>query len=450
MKYNNTLKILALATVISAICTVAEARTNIDIPGRHTASVSAYIYDLQGDSILSDIDSQRMLVPASITKAITTAAATQLLDSAYRFTTIVELVGKDGGNGVWNGDLRVTAGGDPTLQSAQFPAYNGICDSVAVYLKRRGIHTLTGIVQLVDTLPDQGPISYWSIEDTPHPYGAGHFDINWRDNRTVLTPATGVTNPYVPGLKVNKKRTRSSSIRRGVDSDVVTITGPNVNKRTFAINTTMPDPAMAFEYELVKTLNDNGIEIGMNDEAADANAPAYELYTHHSPQLVEIMRNLMHRSDNMFAEGVLRALAPGQSREEALHREMRLWNSLGMDTVTITIHDGSGLSRTNSFNARFLGNILQKMASNKTYVSLFPIAGDSGTVKSFLADTDLDGRLALKSGSMNGVQCYAGYALDDVTGEPSHVVVLMANRFTCSRQALRQAFTRYLLDTLKY
>jgi D-alanyl-D-alanine carboxypeptidase/D-alanyl-D-alanine-endopeptidase (penicillin-binding protein 4) len=158
----------------------------------------------------------------------------------------------------------------------------------------------------------------------------------------------------------------------------------------------------------------------------------------------------MERSDNMFAEGVLRALAPRKSRSAAINAELTLWRNRGLETDYVTVKDGSGLARVNRVSPQFLGDVLAWMAKSKMskdYVSLFPIAGKTGTVKSFLLNTRLSGKMVLKTGSMNGVQCYAGYKIDDL-GRPTHVVVIMVNSFYGTRADLRTAITNLLLKKL--
>mgnify|MGYP003293118598 FL=1 len=67
-------------------------------------------------------------------------------------------------------------------------------------------------------------------------------------------------------------------------------------------------------------------------------------------------------------------------------------------------------------------------------------------MKSFLKDTELDSYIALKTGSMRGIQCYAGYKLDDDYA-PTHVVVIMINNFKCSRSIVRELCEKMLLKT---
>ena len=100
---------------------------------------------------------------------------------------------------------------------------------------------------------------------------------------------------------------------------------------------------------------------------------------------------------------------------------------------------------------KFMEQVLTHMAKSSmadTYVSLFPKVGKEGTVRNFLKGTALDGKLVLKSGSMNGVHCYAGYKLGS-NGKPTHSVVIIVNNFFCTRDALRKEIQRFLLAVFK-
>lgn len=97
---------------------------------------------------------------------------------------------------------------------------------------------------------------------------------------------------------------------------------------------------------------------------------------------------------------------------------------------------------------RFLCEVLEWMAGSlvaPSYVRLFPRTGSEGTVRNFLKGTPLEGRMVLKTGSMRGVQSYAGYYIGDA-GVPTHAVVVMANNFKCDRGRLRSTITDVLME----
>ncbi len=65
----------------------------------------------------------------------------------------------------------------------------------------------------------------------------------------------------------------------------------------------------------------------------------------------------------------------------------------------------------------------------------------------FLNRHERKGEFVLKSGSMGGVQCYAGYRIDPESRIPTHVIVVMVNNLVGSRTELRKAVETLLLDT---
>jgi D-alanyl-D-alanine carboxypeptidase/D-alanyl-D-alanine-endopeptidase (penicillin-binding protein 4) len=170
-----------------------------------------------------------------------------------------------------------------------------------------------------------------------------------------------------------------------------------------------------------------------------------------SPTYGKIMKSMMTRSDNLFAEAMLRTIDGGESRTKAISTELKYWKSQGLNVDVLTLRDGSGLARGNKFSPKFLGELLAKMAEGKncaTYVKLFPIVGQEGTVRNFLKDTALQGKMVMKSGSMSGVHCYAGYKIDK-DGTPTHAVVVMVNNFYCQRSQVKKSIEKLLLNNLQ-
>ena len=67
------------------------------------------------------------------------------------------------------------------------------------------------------------------------------------------------------------------------------------------------------------------------------------------------------------------------------------------------------LSSFNAVSSKQLVQLLVKMKDNQAFRKSIPIAGKSGTVRSFLKNSTLNGNVRCKSGSMTGVRSYAGY-----------------------------------------
>lgn len=440
--------IIASAVLLMSCALTTSADNILGIDGEESTSVGIYIKEISTGKVLVDHNSHLALTPASVMKAITTATALSVKGADGHFDTKVALRGVKGNKGEWNGDIVVTGVADPTLESEYFRSTRGFGDSIVAALRRRGIKQVNGAIVVNESLRDAGPVMKWELEDIAWPYGAGLYGFNYRDNCVVVYPGTGRTKPEVPGLDIQVVKTSGrNDLVRGAFSDRLMVYTRDPGNTKWALSTTVPDPSAVFIAELTKKMNDVGIKVGT--KASAPNGETTTIYTHQSPTYADIMHSLMVRSDNLFAEGMLRLIAPTSTRTAAIKREKQLWATRGINTRYTIINDGSGLTRANRLSAHFIGDVLEWMANSpqaETYASFFPRAGKDGTLRGFLAKSPLKGTIALKTGSVSSVQCYAGYRLDK-DDKPTHVVVIMVNGFFCPREQVRRASERLLDQT---
>lgn len=438
--------LLILLTICCAFSGLM-AKVSLGFPGEEAALVGIIIKDLNSGAIVAENDSRKVLLPASVMKVITAASAISLLNSDFRFETEISLTG-DIRDGVCFGNLVVKSTGDPTIDSELFKTDMGICNEIASNIISLGINEIKGNILVEESLKDPGCVPEWEIADVAWSYGAGLFGFNYKDNVFKLWPASKRSSPHVPDLRVTTSKDSSEDIIRGVFSNNILAFSPNPDNTKWSINTTMPSPATVFAHELKNVLSAQGIVIC--GENTSESYPYTLVCTHRSPLLDQILREMIVHSHNLFAEGMLRAIEPNSSRSAAIRKELGLWSSRGISTKYMKICDGSGLARADRISAVFVADVLEWMAKNglkNRFTNLFPIVGKEGTVKNFLKGTRLEGHLALKTGSMNAVQCYAGYKLD-ASGSPTHVVVVLVNGFYCDRPTLRKKIESFLLKNI--
>lgn len=353
------------------------------------------VVSLDGGEELLSVNSRLPLIPASIMKCVTTQSLLNIVNPEYRFSTRVFITGKVK-DGVLNGNLLVEGSGDPSLNSRHVADIGDICVEIGDGLQKRGVKEIRGRI-IVDESVWDGP-SYppsWASGDLPHAYGTASHGLNFEDN------ASG-----------------SRSVK---------------------------NPAAVFEGRMRAALKLRGItlsETTVDDECFE------QLLDHRSVPIDEIMRSCMMRSDNQYAEALFRTFAVENGRkgslEEAAGQETRLWKKDKAPMQGVNIVDGSGLSRHNRVTADFMAHVLRQGSSDPYYASFFPLAGQEGTLKRFLSGTPLEGYVALKTGSMNGIQCYAGYKLDD-DYVPTHIIVVMLNEME-DRASARNVVEKILLD----
>lgn len=436
--------LLSLVLLFTAVRVIAFPLT---VNGIDTTRTAVWIYDLRWDYDVVNANIDRSLIPASVMKMVTCASLLNLAESGERFSTRVTTRGNVNDT-VLNGDIIVHAIGDPTIESRYFSETQGFVDSIAIQLARKGIRCITG-----DVIIDEGQFtdattpSGWMEEDIPRYYGARLHAANFRDNRFSLSLPSRKTVPEVPDLKfqfVNTRQRGGVKVSRKDGAETMIVSGRI--RRGFSDIFSMPYPHKTMRSEIINTLNGYGISVLQGPPAK--NATETDIYIHRSPRFGDIMESLMFRSDNLMAEGMLRAISPGGTRAQAIAEEHAVWAGLGISAHGVKIADGSGLSRDNRLTARFLGNICRHMLHDEfgnEYISLLPISGMHGTMRHFLTGTPLEGRVAMKTGSMKGVQSYSGYLLDE-EGRPTHLLVFIANDFKCSRIALKNDIQRLLLE----
>ncbi len=447
---NKYIRIILIIYLFLSVLPVAEGQGTAPyvLNGGKDAVTGIYIEKIDGGEVVVEFNQDRLMVPASILKVLTSATALSVFNPDGTFITPVIATGGIT-NGTIGGDLIISTIGDPTLESRHFPENLGFADNIVKEVKRLGVNKINGSVivdesNFIDATIPQG----WLDEDIKTLYGAGLYASNFRDNHVVIKLPSKETVPYTPGLKINISSGKGAlRVERKRDSNVYEICG-KIPAKGFASKYSNPAPGTAMRAEVIARLRDSGIEV--SDSLNGSKVDGKDVYLHHSPTVIRVLRSLMFRSDNMMAEGMLRAICPGLSRVDAIRSEFAMWKGRGIDLDGMVVKDGSGLSRMNRVTPRFMADILRWMANSEMcddYVSLFPKAGMEGTMRNFLKDTPLQGKLAMKTGSMRGVQCFAGYMLGD-NGKPSHIVVVMVNDFSIGRSKLRREISNFLLRSL--
>ena len=397
-KNRSLLSLICLLASLPLFCAsgdqaVAEFLKRNGIPNN---SVAVKIVDLQDGNILASHNEEASLVPASIMKSVTTAALLESAGPDWRYHTRIYIDGPIY-LGYLRGNVIVEGACDPTINSEKEPYSEDIIEEIYSALAAQQINRIEGGI-IIDENNFSGsphPVS-WAKEDRRKYYGTGSHAFNYSDN------ASG----------------------------------------DFAIS----DPAKQFIILLKNNLAAKGIEL---EDKEITEGRRIQLHVHQSAPLDEIMRSCMMRSDNLFAESMLRTygkLGGGDgSTASATSQEMTLWKEKNLPLEGVNIVDGSGLSRSNRVTANFMSELLCSMSQNPFYASFFPLAGQEGTLKKFLAGTSLDSYVAMKTGSMRGIQCYAGYKLDD-DYIPTHVIVIIMNDITNSRDRAKKAAEDMLLS----
>ena len=427
---------------------------------RH-ASVGVIVTDLKSGKMLGGRNINLACITASTMKTVTSSAALELLGADFTFNTPVYLDGEIHGNTL-RGNLVIVGQGDPTLGSVYFKDNLDIVHEVIEALNRQGITTIEGKV-IVDNSLYRYPAynGDWCADDLAWDYGMGLHALNYCDNRMKLvftgkgdgTAENAHFEPDVPGVQIINRMRPGNEDNVGVlleyANPAIILTGTAADT-TYVFNVSNPTPGALLVDSLSRTLSISGIRIS-NKQFAPSDR-RWLLMTHKSPILTDIIASLLERSDNMFTEGLLKAIAVNSGREPSEAQAVEVIDSLftarGIDASGKFQYDGSGLARNNKAPVKFFADMLSYMSDRRfgshqlRLVDLMTRIGINAKIGTQIPASSISGFIASKSGSMRDVQCYVGYF---PANEPRYVWAVLVNNWHGSRPNLKEMIDSLLL-----
>ncbi len=424
------------------------------------ASLTIAVASVADGKIVASHNPDLAVITASTMKTVTSTAALEQLGADFMFETPVFLEGEVK-NGVLKGNLLIVGQGDPTLGSRFFKDNLDIVPEIVAALKALGIKKIEGDIVVDESLyPYPAYNGWWDVGDLAWDYGMGVHSLNYHDNsvRLIFDGRNGaMTNarfdPPVSKLQlIDKLRggtTDNVNLYEEYANPAVIVTG-SVADTTYYFTVSNPVPSSMLVDSLNSAVKAAGVKV--RHRSAKGDGQRWQLLVHRSPKLSDIISSLLERSDNMFTDALLRAVALNSGRKpvptEGVVRVNELLKRLGVDTEPKFQYDGSGLARANKASGAFFTSMLSAMSTRRygarqqRLVDLMPRVGVNARIGSILGESDLTGRIAVKSGSMTGVQCYVGYFPAD---NPEYCFSVLVNNWHGERASLKNDIDRLLL-----
>jgi len=389
-----------------------------------------YFYKRNGD---------KLMMPASDLKLFTTAAGLILLGSDYHFSTNLFINGKVDGS-ILNGDLIVQGRGDPTIsgrfyQNDIYKIYEDWADSLINY----GIDEITGnLIGDDNAFDDNGLGKGWAWDYESYWFAAQSSAVSYNDNCVDVTvtldsktklpkisviPDTKyvvISNNVIP---VSKDSVSSIDVYRERGTNLISVFGTIRDDDSVKTFVTVNNPTQYAMVILKKVLESKGIKVkGYPTDVDDISSPLdysklKRVCTTFSPPLKEIIKVINKNSQNFFAEQLLKTIALEKtgfgSIENGVKTESKIFKDMGINPESMSLADGSGLSRLDLVTPKQIVTLLNYMYKSKYFIPFFnslAIAGVDGTLGDRLQNTLAQDRIRAKSGFLEGVRSLSGYA----------------------------------------
>ncbi|MDR1682265.1 MAG: D-alanyl-D-alanine carboxypeptidase/D-alanyl-D-alanine-endopeptidase [Candidatus Symbiothrix sp.] len=464
MKYYFTLVLLCWVCCLSAQTKNRTINRFLQTEGFENASIGLCVMNSSGKVVWA-YNRNTALTPASILKVVTTATALEILGENYRYPTTLAAAGDT---------LFIIGSGDPTLGSQFLNASSTAFLDKCLPKIQKNLPQLSTIIIDESCFGEEGLSERWIRQDigsyyAPASYGISIFDDTYRLHlNTQKTDSAGhpeimEMQPKIPQLKFHNRLTINRS-RQGnayifnnpMSFDAVLSGDLPAGKADFVLKGAIPDPGQILGGLLSDTLQKIGYSAPVIQTIITANknikSQYKAFYTYYSPKLNDIIRVINEQSNNHYSEHLIRTLGKSSSDTTlaaGITSVKKLWKQRRFDTQGLFMFDGSGLSPSNAVSPDLMCRILHYMQSEsqyrKSFIASLPQAGKEGSVSNVLKNKRLKGKLVMKSGSIMGVQCFAGYY---IKGAEIRSFAVMVNRFTCSRQETVAAIEKLLLGIL--
>jgi len=356
------------AAAVGLAALQADYTHELHLAGRYSG---AYVYDLTAKQALFAERATTMRPPASVEKLYTATTALELMGPSATLTTAVLGSGAIAAGGVWEGNLYLRGGGDPTFGSTAFirDHYAGEGASVTALatelVKVDGIHEIVGSVvgdeSYFDSLPGEP-----SSEYAPDPFLEGTLSA----------------------LAFNRGQTGSEKGRHA--------------------------PADYAARELWRALANDGVKMTGPIRVGITPAGATPLAAVQSPTLSSLLGLMLPPSDNFFAETLVKDLGArfggaGTTAAGAAVVSHTIETSFGIDPAVV---DGSGLSPADETSPYQVADLLVGLEPTPLGTVLrgdLAVAGHSGTLAERMRGTAASGRCEGKTGTLTGVSNLVGY-----------------------------------------
>jgi len=429
----------------------------------------ALIYSLDRKETLYSRNSERLLIPASNLKLVTTALALKELGPDFRFETNLYSDGKIEGDHLI-GDLYIKGFGDPKLVTEQMWL-------LANQLKNVPIRKITGNIIADDSYFDrQRRVKTWKSNPGAQAYNAplGALSFNFNTVTAFIQPGKKAGDKPVVMVEPETRYIRLSNVASTIGKnekaelwvnrvdqkshDQVTVSGTireNQKRATYYLNIT--DPTNYAVNVFKEYLERAGVEVTGNTQNGTVPPKAKRLVRHESEPIALALRGLNKFSNNFVAEQILKTLAakrfgPPGTTENGLKFLRDYMQSIGVSSNEYKIVDASGLSKQNRLSPAHLVAVLKDMHSDLSvypeFVSALGIMGLDGNVKNRMRGIKEAQKARVKTGTLNRVNSLSGY-FQSQDGEQFAFSILM-NELKCSHSQARGIQDKIIHQGLKF
>ena len=430
---------------------INELKINIDKHFNDSLFASAHwgalIKSLKTGKTWYSLNAEKMFMPASNEKIPTGASALLMLGPDFTFDTYLCYRGKII-DSTLDGDIIVFGNGDPTLYNRFFKDPTDLFILWSGMLKAKGIKKITGNIIGDDKAFGTDTLGFgWSFDGLDSWYsaevGALQLNENYIDIKIIPPSNENDSIKIVPNLPSNFYKiindmavedtgsTRLNYSRACGTNNIIFSGSVKRGSREVTVSPTITNLTLFYVTVLKEVFEDHGIDV--DGEPIGCRSLSNWNYKpedftviddHKSASLKEILTGMLKRSQNLYAETLVRTLGWKETGLGSFGNGKKIvegeLSKFGIKPGSYRYMDGSGLSRYDYISPEQIVTILSGMWNSKLreiWCNALPIAGVDGTLSNRMKGTKAEGNVHAKTGTISNVRSLSGY-VTTADGEP--------------------------------
>lgn len=423
------------------------------------ANVGVILQEAKTGKIIYERRANENFLPASATKLLPASAAFLKLGPHYQFETKALINPDNLKQGVLTGDLFIQFSGDPSFKTEDLQA-------LIKEIKSSGVKEIQGDI-VIDNTRFQGS-NYalgWSWNSLPWGHSAPVTTIIINENKVNLS----ITPSKTLGEKANLTLAKEETTKLDITHDIISVSESEATDRcqimvdinaqneitaygcwpakesSNTLKVALKNPMLLARQIIADSLFAEDIKLTGQIAIGASTKDLKTIAVHQSKPLADLLKVVLQDSNNIYTDSITKTLGlqkfqQGTFQHGVLAIKDILAKELGLDTASLRLQDGSGLSRYTAVSPNHFARVLYGMYQHKQFNKIFrdslSVSGEVGCLKNRMASFDLNGQVRAKTGSMLGTSSLAGYIT--TRNKQDLIFVMMVNNAPHEEPELKQ------------
>jgi D-alanyl-D-alanine carboxypeptidase/D-alanyl-D-alanine-endopeptidase (penicillin-binding protein 4) len=422
----------------------------INSSGHRSQNIGFEVRRVRDNQKIAELNSDSAMIPASLQKLFTAAAAFDKLGTIFKSETKIYAENFDKVSGEIKGNMYIVGAGDPGISAQRLWL-------MTQHLRHCGVKSIPNKLVIDNSYFDENAVAPgFDEEQNSRAYMSpiSAFAVSFNSTGIVVQPTAEGRNAYVhlfPAREDVSFRGGVATATKGKDLSVSTQKSAANEISVILGGAIKPDEKPKYVYrqswEPVSNAGESfrvvAKESGINakfsvDIGKVDTTKAQLILVHESEPIYFAVGGMFKYSNNFIAEMIFLTLAAQTSNspanwETASQIVEKWWEEKFPQGGKICVVNGSGMGNQNKCGVGQIADLLNYASKQNwfyEYVSGMPIAGIDGTLSTRFKNSDLKGNLRAKTGTLNnfGVSSLAGYF--NANGELYSAVFIANDRAT--------------------